>query len=272
MPELPEVETTMRGISPYVVGKTVKQIIIRQKKLRWPIPAMLKASLTGQKILSIERRGKYLLLTTAIGTMLLHLGMSGHLRVYTTPTKAGKHAHVDWVFDNDVVLRFTDPRRFGAILWTATDPHQHKLLINLGVEPLTSALSGKYLWQKAKDKTTPIKSFLMDNSIVTGVGNIYANEVLFATGIYPKKPANTLMLSDFTRISKAIKRILKQAIECGGTTLKDFVDSHGHSGYFTIKLKVYGRANQPCYHCATLLESFIIAQRSTVFCPVCQKE
>lgn len=270
MPELPEVETTLRGIAPHIEHQTIIDVIIRQPRLRWLIPPNIKKILTGEAIHHIERRGKYILFKMSKGTIIIHLGMSGHLRILTKPLPPNKHDHVDIIFENSKILRFTDPRRFGAFLWTTEDPKKHFLLKKLGVEPLNKNFSGKYLWLKAQNKKTSIKSFLMNNHIVTGVGNIYATEVLFATRIYPGASVNLLSEKQMNSLAKSIKTILHSAIKRGGTTLRDFVNSEGKPGYFSNQLNVYGRAGLPCLICGTILQSMQIAQRSTVYCKKCQ--
>jgi formamidopyrimidine-DNA glycosylase len=270
MPELPEVETTLNGIKPFILKKKIKNIVVRHHGLRWPIPTTINQTLSGKIIQNVIRRGKYLLLTTAQGTILLHLGMSGSLRILTEPTPPKKHDHLDMIFAPQTILRFTDPRRFGAFLWTTDDPEQHPLLVHLGPEPLSKTATGQYLWQKAQGRKVPIKSFIMDSKVIVGVGNIYATEALFAAGISPKKPAGNVSLSQYNQLIKAIQKTLKAAIKKGGTTLKDFVNSEGKQGYFSVHLKVYGRKGLPCLTCKTPLKEIRIGQRSTVYCPKCQ--
>lgn len=270
MPELPEVETTLQGIKPHVLGQTITHLDIRHPHLRWPIPPHLKKLLTGKTIRGLTRRGKYILIQFDHGTVLLHLGMSGRLRVLTEPLAADKHDHVDIHFSNDCILRYTDPRRFGAILWTAENPLDHPLLAHIGPEPLTSDFNGQHLWTLARKRKAPVKAFIMDSRIVAGVGNIYATEALFQAGIRPQKAAGSISLEKYEKLALAIKKILKQAISKGGTTLKDFMKSDGQPGYFSIELQVYGRANKPCVQCHTTLKSTRTGQRSTVYCPQCQ--
>ncbi len=270
MPELPEVEVIKRGIQPHIVGQVISRVIIRHYGLRWPVPKNIIHCLEQQCIQQVDRRGKYLLLKLGQGTVILHLGMSGRLRILQQQLPAEKHDHVDLVFANGKVLRFTDPRRFGALLWTEKNPNQHPLLKNLGCEPLTPAFSGRYLWQQAKTRSLPVKSFLMDHQTVVGVGNIYANEALFFAGIHPLTPARQLTLADHNRLVKAVKLILRRAIRQGGTTLKDFVNSAGEAGYFAVELAVYGREGLPCKQCATQLRGLRLSNRSTVYCPNCQ--
>jgi formamidopyrimidine-DNA glycosylase len=270
MPELPEVETTLRGINPHIARKTIEMVIIRQPKLRWLIPPEIKKILKNQQIISTSRRGKYLLLTTKIGSIIIHLGMSGSLRILTANTPPGKHDHVDIVFDNGKILRLNDPRRFGAVLWTTNAPENHTLLAHLGPEPLTPEFSASYIENRAKTHKTAIKTFIMDSKTVVGVGNIYATEALFAAQIHPETPANQIDLDRYRSLVKHIKKILRAAIKQGGTTLKNFSASDGKPGYFKVKLKAYGRKNQPCVVCKTTLVEIRLSQRSTVYCPTCQ--
>lgn len=270
MPELPEVETTLRGIEPHFLHKRITKVIVRHPRLRWPIPSHLDEVLTGKTIQSIHRRAKYILFTFKHGTLILHLGMSGRVRILQEKIAAEKHDHVD-IQTAHCTLRFTDPRRFGAVLWTDDDPESHPFLKHLGPEPLTSDFSGKYLWERSRHKSVTVKSFIMDSKIVVGVGNIYAAEALFAAGIHPKRAAGKISESEYTLLVKAIKKILQQAIKQGGTTLKDFLKSDGKPGYFSMKLKVYGRDEEPCFNCGELLSHSRIGQRATVYCRHCQK-
>lgn len=270
MPELPEVETTLRGIMPHIVQQKIHRIIVRQSALRWPIPSTINHIVRNQFILGAQRRGKYLLIQTTAGTLILHLGMSGSLRILSQTVPAEKHDHVDILLANQTVLRFNDPRRFGALLWTKDDPFKHTLLINLGPEPLSNALSGDYLWQRAQNRKTAIKSFIMNSKIVVGIGNIYATEALFCAKLHPETLAHRIAKSDYAKLTRCIKKILRASIKQGGTTLKNFVDSDGKPGYFKLHLNVYGRAGMPCVHCKTILEEMRLGQRSTVYCPKCQ--
>lgn len=271
MPELPEVETTLQGISPYLRGQSIQKIIVRFSQLRWPIPNNLAAQLEKQTIQTLSRRGKYLLLHFKQGTLILHLGMSGRLSIVTAEIPPKKHDHLDFILQNKKILRFTDPRRFGACLWSE-NPAEHFLLKHLGVEPLSKKFSGEYLFKKSRARKIPIKTFIMNHKIVTGVGNIYAAESLFAAKIHPETAANKISLLQYQMLTKAIIRILKQAIKKGGTTLKDFLNSEGKPGYFNLKLKVYGRAGLPCFDCKKPLQQNRLGQRSTVFCVNCQKK
>lgn len=271
MPELPEVETTKAGIIPVALHQTISAIIIRAPKLRWPIPKNIAKILPGQTVLSIERRAKYLLLNFANGTLIMHLGMSGRLRALTEQLPTEKHDHVDICFSNGNILRYTDPRRFGAILWTTDPALEHKLLRELGPEPLTSAFTGKHLLQQAQNKKIAVKNFIMDSKVVVGVGNIYASEALFAAKIDPRRSAQKVSLEEYAELAKHIKSILKVAISKGGTTLKDFFNTAGKPGYFSQQLQVYGRAQEPCVTCATPIQALQIGQRNTFFCTMCQK-
>jgi formamidopyrimidine-DNA glycosylase len=271
MPELPEVETTVRGISPHMLKQTISSVIVRHPLLRWPIPADIDSILRGKIIKTISRRGKYILFGFETGTLILHLGMSGRVRILDKPTSPEKHDHVDICLNNQSYLRLSDPRRFGALLWTASPAEIHPLLSKMGIEPLLKEFNGDYLFQLSRKKKTPVKSFIMDSHIVTGVGNIYATEALFHASIYPNKPAGNISKLDYISLVRAIKLILKNAIAKGGTTLKDFKQSDGNPGYFSIQLKVYGKNGEPCPRCNMKLKSLRIAQRSTIYCSMCQK-
>lgn len=270
MPELPEVETSRRGIEPHILNKKVTDVIIRQRQLRWPIPARLKNQLCGQVIRQVDRRGKYILLRTDAGTAILHLGMSGSLRILPTSTPAEKHDHVDIVFGK-TALRLRDPRRFGALLWTSADPLQHKLLSKLGPEPLSDAFNAQYLYQLGRSRKVAIKTLIMNSQVVVGVGNIYASESLFEAGISPLRRADRISLARYQHLVDAIKDILQRAIAQGGTTLRDFTQQDGKPGYFQQTLNVYGRVKLPCPHCAAVIKQITQAQRSTFYCPHCQK-
>jgi formamidopyrimidine-DNA glycosylase len=270
MPELPEVETTRRGISPYVKGRAVSGVKVRQYSLRWPIPKQLGSNLLGHKLLDIHRRGKYLLFQFAHGHMLIHLGMSGSLRVVNPEEIPKKHDHVDIVF-SDICLRYHDPRRFGAVLWTGDDIESHKLLAHLGPEPLTQDFTGEYLFAHSRKRKKDIKSFIMDSHVVVGVGNIYANEALFSAGIRPTKAAGKVTAKKYLMLVDEIKKVLKKSITQGGTTLKDFVGGDGKPGYFVQQLNVYGRKGKPCVNCGKLLKEIRQSQRSSVYCTQCQK-
>jgi formamidopyrimidine-DNA glycosylase len=270
VPELPEVETTRAGIEPYLLGHTVQQVVIRDRRLRWPIPPRLGKDLQGKVIDSVSRRGKYLLLHTSAGTAILHLGMSGSLRIVDTDTPPQKHDHVDIVLDNGQALRFHDPRRFGCLLWTRKDPMRHELLATLGPEPLGDAFNGDYLFEKSRGKKLAVKAFIMDAKVVVGVGNIYANEALFRAGIHPKRAAGRISKERYHALAAAIVEVLGEAIAQGGTTLRDFVNSEGKPGYFQQTLAVYGREGEDCLRCGSPLHSSRLGQRSTYYCNHCQ--
>lgn len=270
MPELPEVEVSRLGISPHMLGKRINKIVIRQKQLRWPIPNEVHLA-EGQVINSIDRRAKYLLLNTDVGTIILHLGMSGKLRVVSTDLQVEKHDHIDFQLDDGNCLRFNDARRFGACLWQAKDEPQITLLTGLGPEPLTEAFDGQRLFDLSRGKQVAVKNFIMDNKVVVGVGNIYANESLFQSGIDPRRPAGKVSKKRYFDLAERIKVVLAYAIEQGGTTLKDFTQADGNPGYFAQKLQVYGRAGEPCLTCASDIKSMVIGQRNSFFCPTCQR-
>ena len=271
MPELPEVETTCRGIAPYITGRQVTRIIVRNPNLRWKVSARLNREMSGQTINAVSRRGKYLLLTTGMGSAILHLGMSGSLRIIDAKAPPNKHDHIDIVLDDGHALRFTDPRRFGSLHWTRRPPLQHKLLCNLGVEPLSSEFNGDYLHKVSRGRKVAIKPFIMNSHIVTGIGNIYACEALFMAGIYPKRAAGRISKNKYELLVGVSKEVLTDAIAAGGTTLRDFVNGHGEPGYFSQELHVYGLAGQPCISCREPIREIRQGQRSTFYCPVCQK-
>ncbi|TPQ28907.1 bifunctional DNA-formamidopyrimidine glycosylase/DNA-(apurinic or apyrimidinic site) lyase [Methylomonas koyamae] len=270
MPELPEVETSRRGIAPHILGKTFKTVEVRESRLRWPVPVDLPAVLAGQRLNAVERRGKYLLLGAETGTLILHLGMSGNLRITNPQQIPGKHDHLDFVFADDTVLRFNDQRKFGAALWTSADPLQHPLLAKLGPEPLSADFDAEYLQRRAGQRTACIKSLIMDSHIVVGVGNIYASESLFLAGVLPTRAAGSLQRAEFERLAAAIKTVLGQAIEQGGTTLRDFTNAEGKPGYFKQALAVYDRDGAPCRTCAEPIQHSKISQRASYYCSRCQ--
>ncbi len=271
MPELPEVETVLHGIAPHITGKTVAAVRIRQPKLRWPVPPELSQILAGETVRQCSRRAKYLLIRFDTGVLLVHLGMSGSIRIYRSSVpEPGKHDHADIQFADGTLLRYRDPRRFGAILWHAGAAEHHPLLQNLGPEPLTSAFSGSLLHSSLKNQSRPIKTALMDNATVVGIGNIYANESLFQAAISPLRPANTLTQAECETLVQAAKQILRCAIKAGGSTLRDFADSTGHSGYFQQEYKVYGRNGEACPRCGAPIVKTTIGQRGTFHCTNCQ--
>ncbi len=270
MPELPEVETTRRGITPHLVGRQITDVVIRDARLRWPVAADLARSLRGQIMRSIDRRAKYLLLRTDAGCLIVHLGMSGSLRVTNNEVTPAKHDHVDLVFSNSLVLRFRDPRRFGSLHW-CLDPSKHPLLLDLGPEPWDEAFNAAYLHARARSRKQAVKTYLMDSRTVVGVGNIYASEVLFAAGVRPSRPAGSVSLERYARIATTVREVLQQAIVHGGTTLRDFTNGEGKPGYFRHALQVYGRAGSPCLKCGAAVRWQRLGQRSSFYCPQCQR-
>jgi len=268
MPELPEVETTCRGISPHLIGQTITAVRIFHPRLRWPIPDEVH-TLVGRTIRSITRRAKYLLMDCETGHLIVHLGMSGSLRIVAPDAPRGKHDHVE-IQVGAQVLRLRDPRRFGAVLWTEEPPHTHPLLAHLGVEPLDAAFDGESLYAQTRKVNTPIKLFVMDAKRVVGVGNIYASESLFLAGIDPRTRAGKLSAARCERLAKAIKSVLRAAIRAGGSSLRDFVGSDGTSGYFQLNYRAYDRAGAPCRTCGQLIRRIVMGQRSTFFCSQCQ--
>ncbi|WP_434927779.1 bifunctional DNA-formamidopyrimidine glycosylase/DNA-(apurinic or apyrimidinic site) lyase [Shewanella sp. HL-SH2] len=270
MPELPEVEVTRQGVSPFLVGQTVDQLIVRNSSLRWPVPDVAQ-NIVGQTINSVRRRAKYLLIDTDAGITIVHLGMSGSLRILPRNTPPEKHDHIDLILSNGRMLRYNDPRRFGAWLWYELPEEAHPLLSKLGPEPLSDAFNTIQLQTALAGKKKAIKLCLMDNHIVVGVGNIYANEALFAAGIHPQTAAGNIDIERLTILVNEVKLILAHAIKQGGTTLKDFTNADGKPGYFAQKLHVYGRGGQTCTACGNLLSEIKLGQRTTVFCGVCQK-
>ncbi|XOV80096.1 MAG: bifunctional DNA-formamidopyrimidine glycosylase/DNA-(apurinic or apyrimidinic site) lyase [Aestuariibacter sp.] len=274
MPELPEVETTRRGVSPHIVGHKVSKVTVRQARLRWPIPENLAAVLANKALTKVARRAKYLLFyfnNNDDEALMVHLGMSGSLRICATNEAPLKHDHVDIEFSNGNCLRYSDPRRFGCILWLGSSPNEHPLLNHLGVEPLDDEFDGHYLWTRSRTKQIAVKQFVMDQKIVTGIGNIYATEALFMAGIRPTKSAGKVSKAKYKLFVDAAKVILDRSITQGGTTLRDFVGGDGKPGYFAQQLLVYGKKGQPCPSCATTLKEVRLSNRSSVYCPTCQK-
>lgn len=270
MPELPEVETTCRGIAPHIKGRRVTQVQIRNGRLRWPVEPLLPAILPGQLINAVGRRGKYILVALDQGHLIVHLGMSGSLRLAGPTEIAKKHDHVDIILDDGQLLRYHDPRRFGSIHWTTAPVDEHWLLSGLGKEPLADDFDGDYLFRLSRKKSQAVKLFIMDSHIVTGVGNIYANEALFMAGIRPQTAAGRISRQRYQRLAVAITEILENAIRQGGTTLRDFVNSNGAPGYFRQELSVYGRKGEPCHKCERPLSGCVIGQRATYYCNHCQ--
>ena len=269
MPELPEVETTLRGVAPYLVGKVIREVIVRHKGLRWPIPDTIH-DLEGCKITAGSRRGKYLLFNSSAGTLLMHLGMSGALRITDPDTPFRKHDHLALTLSSGKQLRFHDPRRFGCVL-LVDNAETHPLIANLGPEPLGDAFDAAYLHSQTRGKTAPIKAVIMDSHVVVGVGNIYACEALFMAGIKPAKPAGKVTRASLQKLVTAIKEVLAASIEMGGTTLRDFLNENGEPGYFKQTLRVYDREGQPCGTCGSKVKRIVQSNRSTFFCPKCQR-
>jgi len=271
MPELPEVETTRRAIERHLRGRRVSAVRVRDRRLRRPVPRQLERELPGQVIEVVERRGKYLLLRTAAGTVLIHLGMSGSLRIVAPELPAQKHDHVDIVCAGGICLRLRDPRRFGVVLWVKGDPRRHALLRGVGPEPLGAGFGGACLHAAAHGRRTAVKPFIMDAGVVAGVGNIYANEALFRAGIDPRRAAGRVSAARYERLAAAIRAVLKEAIAQGGTTLRDFYHGAGEPGYFRARLAVYDRAGEPCVRCGRAIRGIRLGQRATYYCPHCQR-
>jgi formamidopyrimidine-DNA glycosylase len=270
LPELPEVETTRRGIRPALAGRSVAGMVLRERRLRWPVPRGLPARLAGQRILDVRRRAKYLLIDLERGTLIAHLGMSGSLRILPADAPPLAHDHYDLVLDSGACLRFNDPRRFGCLLWVTGDAAQHRLLARLGPEPLEDGFDAAYLASKARGRRVAIKQFLMDQQVVVGVGNIYASESLYRAGVDPRRAAGRVPRAKLERVVTAVREVLRAAIRHGGTTLRDYVNADGAPGYFSQDLFVYERAGQPCRRCGSAIRQLVQGQRSTYFCPACQ--
>ncbi len=271
MPELPEVETTRRGIEPYLKERVVSAVVVRERRLRWPVPPGFEDELVGDTIRKVGRRAKYLLLELGAGTLMIHLGMSGSLRILTVPTPPSRHDHVDLCLDNGAALRFRDARRFGSLHWLPNTGPTHPLLRNLGPEPLSPTFTGNYLYARSRARRVAVKPFIMNQAIVVGVGNIYAAEALHRARIHPGRPAGRISIPRYATLATAIKTILQEAIGQGGTTLRDFVAENGQPGYFKQQLRVYGRLGQACSNCGEPLRSLRLGQRGTVYCAVCQR-
>ena len=270
MPELPEVETVRRGIAPALIGKQLLGAAIREARLRWPVPPDLDIRVRGRRVVDVQRRGKYLLIRLDQGTLIVHLGMSGSLRWVRPDTAIEKHDHIDLLPEGDHILRFRDPRRFGALL-LSDDPEQHPLIAGLGIEPLRPEFNGTWLYALTRGRTGPIKPLLMNASLLVGVGNIYANESLFRAGIHPATPAGKLSRPRCARLVENIRATLEQAILAGGSTLRDFVDGLGKPGYFQQHYAVYGREGEACRVCGDSIRMLRQGNRATFFCPTCQK-
>ncbi|HLR86723.1 MAG TPA: bifunctional DNA-formamidopyrimidine glycosylase/DNA-(apurinic or apyrimidinic site) lyase [Wenzhouxiangella sp.] len=270
MPELPEVETTRLGLQPHAEGHVIAAVTVRQPQLRWPVPDAIGRAV-DQEVTRLERRGKWLIWRLSDGSLLWHLGMSGSFRVWDNPPAPARHDHIDVIFDAGHVIRYTDPRRFGALLWGGSDPLAHPRLASLGPEPLGGDFSGQWLYRLGRSRRVAVKNFIMNAAVVVGVGNIYACEALFSAGIDPRRAAGRISLQRYQRLAEQIRTTLGQAIEAGGTTLSDFTDSRGQPGYFAQKLSVYGREGRPCRACAQPVRRIVQGQRSTFFCARCQR-
>lgn len=271
MPELPEVETSRRGLEPHVLGRRIQRIEVREPRLRWPIAPDTALHVDGQRILALRRRGKYLLFELGQGVLLLHLGMSGSLRVLPSLQPPLLHDHVDLHLDDGYCVRFRDPRRFGTLQWTPAPAETHPLLRALGPEPLGPSFSGRYLYERSRGRRAPIKTFIMDSHVVVGVGNIYASESLHLACVHPGRAAGRISAERYQRLAEAIRQVLAEAIVQGGTSLRDFVQEDGNPGYFAQSLRVYGRTGHPCPSCAGPIRRRRIGQRSSFYCPVCQR-
>jgi len=269
MPELPEVETTCRGIRPRLLEQTIEAIVIRQPRLRWPIPEEIQQAV-GMSVETVQRRGKYILIGLSAGTIIIHLGMSGSLRLVGSELAPGKHDHVDIRLNKQLLLRLNDPRRFGAVLWWQDPIEAHPLLVNLGPEPLEDDFDEDYLWRLSRGRKQAVKTFIMNGHIVVGVGNIYASEALFRAGILPQRQAGRISRQRYQHLSQTIRQVLQEAIAQGGTTLQDFTNSDGQPGYFAQELLVYGRENQSCVSCTAAIKMKVITQRASFYCSRCQ--
>ena len=270
MPELPEVETSRRGIAPYLVGERIDSIDIRDRRLRWPVGKEVDEHLPGATVTSVDRRAKYLLLNTSEGTAIVHLGMSGSVYIVDRDTPASVHEHFDINLGSGKTLRYRDPRRFGSLHWT-DDPFRHWLLRDLGPEPLSEDFTGDYLWSTSRGRRIAVKPFVMNAAIVVGVGNIYASESLFLAGIHPRRAAGRIARHRYEALADAIKAVLQKAIKAGGTTLRDFYGGDGQAGYFRHELTVYDREDEPCLHCGKPISAIVLGQRATYYCKNCQR-
>ena len=271
MPELPEVETTRRGLEPHLAGQTILRLTIHDHRLRWPVDARLPQTLAGQRVEAVERRAKYLLLRLTHGTVLWHLGMSGSLRIVPSDLPTDIHDHIDLALTSGHTVRFNDPRRFGCVIYVTGDPQVHPLLAKLAPEPFAAQFDAAYLWRVSRRRKVSVKQLIMNGQVVTGVGNIYASEALFHAAIRPRRQARSLKREEVTRLVAAIRKVLRQAIRVGGTTLRDYVNPDGNPGYFRQKLYVYERAGEPCRNCGALIKALTQGQRSTYYCPTCQR-
>lgn len=271
MPELPEVETTRRALAGTLEGRRIRRLVVREPRLRQPVPARLPQRLAGTRIETLERRAKYLLMRTEAGSALIHLGMSGSLRITDPAIAPEPHDHYDLILGDSLCVRYRDPRRFGLLLWAGARPEGHPLLRDIGPEPFSDDFTGEYLYTVSRARSGPVKSLLMDSHVVAGVGNIYASEALFRAAIHPRRPARRIGLARYTALATAVKAVLIEAIEAGGTTLRDFYSGTGTAGYFRIQLDVYDREGEPCPRCQAPIRRLVIAQRASFFCPHCQR-
>lgn len=275
MPELPEVETTLRGLEPHLLGHTIEDVVVRNASLRWPIsPEITQAR--GRSVARCRRRAKYLLIDLEQHArepcgLIIHLGMSGSLRICGADETARKHDHFDLVLDSGQCARFHDPRRFGALLWRSGPAESHELLRHLGPEPLSDDFSGELLWRLARGRKGAVKNYIMDGRVVVGVGNIYASEALFMAGIHPSRPAGRISAARYGALAAAIRDVLSRAIRSGGTTLRDYLNSAGRPGYFAQELLVYEREGEPCFQCGAAIRRKVIGQRSSYYCVSCQR-
>ena len=270
MPELPEVETSRRGIEPFLVGERIDRVVVRDRRLRWPVSPDVDAKLPGQTIEAVDRRAKYLLVRTTGGTAVIHLGMSGSVSIVEKDQPAAVHDHFDVVLGSGLALRFRDPRRFGSLHWAA-DPASHWLFERLGPEPLGSEFTGEYLWRRSRGRRISVKPFIMDSSVVVGIGNIYASEALFGAGIHPVRAAGRIARPRYDLLVAAIHSVLERAIAAGGTTLRDFYGFNGQAGYFQLELDVYDREGRPCRRCGRPVTAVVLGQRATYYCKNCQR-
>ena len=270
MPELPEVETSRRGIAPWLEGQAISAVVIRNRRLRWPVARGLEKKLTGATVTSVGRRAKYLLIGTERGSAILHLGMSGHVFIVDADTPAGVHDHVDIRLASGKALRLRDPRRFGSLHFSA-NPLTHPLLANLGPEPLGPEFGGEYLWAQSRGRRVAVKPFIMNAAVVVGVGNIYASEALYLAGIHPRRAAGRIARPRYVVLADAVREVLEKAIRAGGTTLRDFYGGDGEAGYFSHELAVYGREDLPCLRCDAPIAAEVIGQRTSYFCRRCQR-
>lgn len=271
MPELPEVETTLNGIRPCLLGSKIARLVVRERRLRWPVDARLEEKVRGRPITAMRRRGKYILVSLDRGGLLLHLGMSGSFRALPRDTAVEVHDHYDLVTDRGRIVRYRDPRRFGCLLWAAGDPAHHERIRALGVEPLEAGFNGRYLRAAAGGRTQAVKNLLMNGRVVVGVGNIYAAEALFDAGIHPLRGCHRISEARYQRLTESVRKILNAAIQKGGSTIRDFAGADGWPGYFEQELMVYARAGKPCHRCGTPIRNITLGQRSTFYCPGCQR-